>query len=74
MGEQGVAAVIAGNGGYKQLLRRTVRENGWENVLLTDGMTEGRQRTLYQAADLLYYGDDRRCDARYGGYAPFCCA
>ena len=71
MGEQGVAAVIAGNGGYKQLLRRTVRENGWENVLLTDGMTEGRQRTLYLAADLLYYGDDRRCDARYGGYAPF---
>ena len=71
MGEQGVAAVIAGNGGYKQLLRRTVRENGWENVLLTDGMTEGRQRTLYHTADLLYYGDDRRCDARYGGYAPF---
>ena len=71
MGEQGVAAVIAGNGGYKQLLRRTVRENGWENVLLTDGMTEGRQRTLYLAADLLYYGDDRHCDARYGGYAPF---
>ena len=40
-------------------------------MLLTDGMTEGRQRTLYLAADLLYYGDDRHCDARYGGYAPF---
>lgn len=67
---EGVAAVIAGNGGYKQLLRRAVRENGWENVLLLDGMSERRQRTLYAAADILYYGDDRRCDARYGSYAP----
>ncbi len=69
--EQGVAAVIAGNGGYKQLLRRMVRENGWENILLLDTQSEGRQQTLYQSADLLYYGDDRRCDAKYGGCAPF---
>ncbi len=69
--EQGVAAVIAGNGGYKQLLRRMVRENGWENILLLDAQSEGRQQTLYQSADLLYYGEDRRCDAKYGGCAPF---
>lgn len=69
--EQGVAAVIAGNGGYKQILRRMVRENGWENVLLLDTQSEQRQLVLYQSADLLYYGDDRRCNAEYGSYEPF---
>lgn len=68
--EQGIAAVIAGNGGYKQLLRRMIRENGWENILLLDAQSERRQRTLYRQADLLYYGDDRRCDAPYGPYTP----
>lgn len=68
--EQGIAAVIAGNGGDKQLLRRVIRENNWENILLLDAQSERRQRTLYGLADILYYGDDRRCDAPYGPYTP----
>ena len=68
--EQGIAAVIAGNGGDKQLLRRVIRENNWENILLLDAQSERRQRTLYGLADMLYYGDDRRCDAPYGPYTP----
>lgn len=69
--QQGVAAVIAGNGGYKQLLRRMIRENNWENILLLDALGERQQHALYQAADLIYYGDDRQCQAPYGSYAPF---
>ncbi len=68
--EQGIAAVIAGNGGDKQLLRRVIRENNWENILLLDAQSERRQRTLYGLADILYYGNDRRCDAPYGPYTP----
>ena len=47
-----------------------IRENNWENILLLDAQSERRQRTLYGLADILYYGDDRRCDAPYGPYTP----
>lgn len=57
--EQGIAAVIAGNGGDKQLLRRVIRENNWENILLLEPKASAAQRTLYGLADILYYGDDR---------------
>ena len=68
--EQGVGAVIAGNGGYKLLLRRKIRENGWDNILLLDALSERRQRTLYGMTDLIYYGDNRLSEAPYGAYAP----
>ena len=51
-------------------MRRVIRENNWENILLLDAQSERRQRTLYGLADILYYGDDRRCDAPYGPYTP----
>ena len=59
----------------KELLKRlwqlrVIRENNWENILLLDAQSERRQRTLYGLADILYYGDDRRCDAPYGPYTP----
>lgn len=69
--QKGIAAVIAGNGGYKMLLRRQIKENGWENILLLDALSERRRRTLFAAADALYYGDDRRLNARYGSDSPF---
>lgn len=69
--EQGAAAVLAGNGGYKMLLRRCIRENGWDNILLLDAMPEGRQSALCRMADAVYHGNDRKTDAEFGVYEPF---
>ena len=55
---------------YRDVLFEKLSQNVDDVFLLLDAQSERRQRTLYGLADILYYGDDRRCDAPYGPYAP----
>ena len=55
---------------YRDVLFEKLSQNVDDVFLLLDAQSERRQRTLYGLADILYYGDDRRCDAPYGPYTP----
>ena len=55
---------------YRDVLFEKLSQNVDDVFLLLDAQSERRQRTLYGLADILYYGNDRRCDAPYGPYTP----
>lgn len=69
LAKDGIAAVIAGNGGYKLLLSRMVKEKNMDNVLLLDAQNEHRQQAIYEAADAIYYSDARELSGKYGAYS-----
>lgn len=70
LAKDGIGAVIAGNGGYKLLLSRMIKEKGMDNVLLLDAQNEHRQQSIYEAADAIFYGDARELSGKFGAYSP----
>lgn len=70
LGGTNIGAVLCGNGGYKLLLKRLLRDGKIKNVLLLDAQSERRQQTLFEAANAIYYSDARQISAKYGAYCP----
>lgn len=64
--EENVAVVMAGNGGYKINLKRTMREAGTKNVYLMDRVEDPEKGSFCAMADCLFYGDRRNSAAEYG--------
>ena len=70
LGEEGIGAVVSGNGGRKLMLRRMVREQQASNILLLDALTSTSSETLFKSADALFYADTREVSGRYGAWRP----